>query len=223
MKNAIDLINENLNEYPDFEYYLPIMEKAEKNLSNQPDICIEICKSLLEGISKSIIERLDKKVNRENFKKSEAGKLVKTATGLLKQNDDVIEDNFVTRSASLAYALAQIRNERGDISHGKAVPKYKKSNERLAYLSYQMAEGIASYMLDSFFRISKKMDDEKPERPDVEQVKYEDNEDFNDLLDDDMPWDGKLLYSKALYELYYEDYLIRLEDYRDSNNETKDE
>ena len=231
MKNAIELITENIEEYPEFEYYIkPIIEKAEKNLPNQPDICIEICKALFEGVSKSIIEKLVKPASQEDIKKLEMGPLVKKAAKLLKENDNVIEEDFITRSVSLAYALATLRNERGDISHGRAVPKHKKSNVRLAYLSYQMTEGIVSYMLDSFFRISKKLKDEKARKPtvtedilDLEQVKYENNMEFNNLLDTDKPWDDKLSYSKALYELYYEDYLIRLNDYKDSNEEIKND
>ena len=154
----MELITENLAEYPEFEYYIkPIIEKADKNLSSQPDICIEICKALFEGISKSIIEQLDKQANRKDLEKSEMGPLVKRAINLLKENDNVIEDDFITRSVSLAYALATLRNERGDISHGRAVPKHKKSNVRLAYLSYQMTEGIVSYMLDFLFSYFRKI------------------------------------------------------------------
>ena len=230
MKNVIELIVGNSAEYPEFRYYIAIIKKAEKNLSNQPDICIEICKSLYEGISKSIVEQLDKNISREELEKWTVSKLVKEAMTLLKESDNVIEDNFVTRSVSLVYALAILRNERGDISHGRAVPKHKRSDVHLADLSFQMTEGIISYMLDSFFRISKKLKDEKLNEPivtdshdisDLEQVKYEDNVNFNELLDANMPWDDKLSYSKALYELYYEDYLIRLNDYRDTEEKIK--
>ena len=82
----------------------------------------------------------------------------------------------------------------------------------------------------SFFRISEKLKDEKAGKPtvtedilDLEQVKYENNMEFNELLDTDKPWDDKLSYSKALYELYYEDYLIRLNDYKDSNEEIEND
>ena len=226
MESVIGLINENSRDHSEFGYYLSIIEEAKRNLSGRPDICIEICKSLIEGISKSIIERLDKKISRENFKNAKVSPLTKQVFKLLREHkeyDDVIGIDFARASAHLAKLLAELRNERGDISHGKAVPKLKKSNERLAYLAYQMTEGIISYMLDSFFRISEKLKDEKRVETDFEPVQYEDNEDFNNFLDTDIPWDGKLLYSKALYELYYEDYLIRLEDYKYSDEEIESE
>ncbi|MEH1869572.1 MAG: hypothetical protein V7K69_31880 [Nostoc sp.] len=47
------------------------------------------------------------------------------------------------------------------------------------------------------------------------EFRYEDNPEFNDLLDEEFPLDGKLLYSQALYKLYYEDYEIRLQTFLD--------
>ncbi len=46
-------------------------------------------------------------------------------------------------------------------------------------------------------------------------IRYEDNPEFNDLLNEEYPLDGKLLYSFALYELYYEDYEIQLRAFLD--------
>ena len=224
MKNAITLITENFKTHPEFKYYISIMKIAEENLLDQPDICIETCKSLIEGISKSIIERFGKNINREDFKTSKISPLTKQAFKLLREHkeyDDVVGIDLARVSVHLATLIAKIRDDRGDISHGKPVPKHEKSNEYLAYLSYQITESIISCMLDSFFRISKQLKDDATSN--FEKVEYDENEDFNNLLDTDIPWDGKLLYSKALYELYYEDYLIKLNDYKDSNEEEENE
>jgi hypothetical protein len=42
------------------------------------------------------------------------------------------------------------------------------------------------------------------EEPEIEEdfIRYEDNPEFNELLDEDYPYAGKLFYSQALYELY---------------------
>lgn len=220
MRTAADIIIQNADRFPEFRYYLPIMKKAERNLLNQPDICIETCKSLLEGISKSIIERLDQTAIRAELDEKKVGPLIKQATRLLKQADNVIEDDFVSRCASLAYALATLRNERGDISHGKAVPKSAQSNDRLSALTIEMTNGIVSYMLDAFFHIVQQkinVTEEIGLREDnTATVPYDNNEDFNLYLDEKYPLDGKLLYSFALYELYYEDYKIRLSAFLDA-------
>jgi hypothetical protein len=47
------------------------------------------------------------------------------------------------------------------------------------------------------------------------RIKYEDNPEFNELLDEEYPYEGKLLYSQALHTLYYEDYMIQLQTFLD--------
>lgn len=223
MKQVVELIVSNKERFPDFGYYISIAKKAERNLSNQPDICIETCKSLLEGVSKSIIERLDSTTKREELDKKDVGPLIKQAARLLRKADNVIEDDFVTRCSSLAHALGTLRNERGDISHGKAVPKAASSNDRLSALCLSMTENVLFYMLDAFYSIppepeepSQEIDEAVEVEPDLPTVSYDDNCDFNDWLDDKFPLpEGRLIYSSALYELYYEDYIIKLEEFRE--------
>ncbi|MCJ8149485.1 abortive infection family protein [Shinella sedimenti] len=223
MRQAVELIVHHAGRYPEFRYYISLMKKAESYLSNQPDICIETCKSLLEGVSKSIIERLDTTAKREELDKKDVGPLIKQAARLLKKADNVIEDDFVTRCSSLAHALGTLRNERGDISHGKAVPKTASSNDRLSALCLSMTENVLSYMLDAFYSIppepsehSQEIDETVEVEPDLPIVSYDDNGDFNDWLDEKYPLpEGRLIYSSALYELYYEDYVIKLEEFRE--------
>jgi type II secretory pathway component PulL len=50
-------------------------------------------------------------------------------------------------------------------------------------------------------------------------MSYNANEEFNSWLDESYPYEGKLSYSFALFSLYYEDYLVRLEEFRDSSEE----
>ncbi len=45
--------------------------------------------------------------------------------------------------------------------------------------------------------------------------KNDDNSEFNDYLDGMYPCEGKVLYSRALYKLYYGDYEIKLQDFLD--------
>lgn len=220
MKTAAKLFIENADRYPEFRRYLSFVKKAESNRANQPDVCIEICKSLFEGISKSIIERLEPEATREELNKLEVGPLVKRAARALKKEDNIVEDDFVTRSVSFAYAMATLRNERGDISHGRGAPKEVSSTERLAQLALQMSEGIVAYMLDAFYAlpIAKPVEApdeiEREEESDLEELEYEENPEFNNYLDVKTPTDGKPLYSLAVYELYYEDYLLQLDEYR---------
>lgn len=206
MQSVKELIERYAGQNAEFLYYIPIIEKAERNEIDHPDITIECCSSLFQGISKSIVHRLDANCNKEAFEGESLSAQVRRALVCLKENDDVVEDDFVRRGVSLALAIGVLRNARGDISHGRAVPKELQSDRSLARLVLNCSEALLRYILASFFALQ--------QRPD-EQIPYDANPDFNDALDEQYDLGGKPLYSLALYQQYYEDYLIRLEAYRD--------
>lgn len=70
-----------------------------------------------------------------------------------------------------------------------------------------MTESVLHYMLDAFFAIP------EPEPDEDERLKYDENQEFNQFLDDENPIDGMVSYSRALYDQYYEDYAIQLSDW----------
>nr|WP_316627895.1 abortive infection family protein [uncultured Brevundimonas sp.] len=231
MQRSSKLIKANQAQFPDYAYYLPLFAKARRNIDAHPDICIETCKALLEGIAKTIILGLDGTAVREDLNKKDVEPLVKAAARLLRANDDVIEDNFVNRVGGLAHSLGALRNARGDISHGKAVPKVEESDRSFARLCLQMTDAVTFYMLQSFFSRTAPpppidiTDTDAAESQllpgGIPNTDYEDNPAFNEELDRQYPLDGKLLYSDALYRLYYEDYLIELEAYTDARREAE--
>jgi hypothetical protein len=101
------------------------------------------------------------------------------------------------------------------LSHGKYIPKELLNDQDLSRLLREITESIARYLISSFFSFAL----EKQSKEDLELtedlIKYEDNPDFNDFLDEEYPLDGKLLYSQALHTLYKEDYEIRLQAFLD--------
>jgi Abortive infection C-terminus len=228
VQRSSKLIKANQASFPDCAYYLPLFSKARRNVSKHPDICIETCKSLLEGISKTIILGLDAAAISSDLDKKDVEPLVKSAAKLLKANDDVIEENFVNRVSGLAHSLGALRNARGDISHGKAVPKAKESSGDFARLCLQMTDAMTYYMLQSFFAVNEPVttiaeEEDEAAEPEmlpggIPKIDYDNNSAFNDELDSQYPLDGKMLYSDALYRLYYEDYIIELEAFLDAGN-----
>lgn len=225
MEPAIKIIVDNAEEYPQFRYYIRLMKKAELNLFSQPDISIEICKSLIEGVSKSVILDFAPATDPKKLANMDVSPLAKWACQLLKQDNTVIEDEFARRVASVAEFLGVLRNERGDVSHGRAVPKKIQSNDKLSAVIFQVSSGLLTYMLDSFFtakKLAKEIIQPEPaaheneEQLDLEQVEYEANQEFNIWLDELYPYEGKLSYSFALHALYYEDYLVQLEIYHEN-------
>lgn len=219
------LITANIEHFPNFDYYIPIIEKAERNQEPHPDISIECCLSLIQGISKTIILKLDKTADFQKLEgdqnESRVHHQFKRATELLKEHDTVYETAFTGSCSGLVSVLANLRNARGDISHGRAVPKHLQSDIELARLIMEITDSLLRYTLASFFAIdlekqARKIGElEKQVQEEERLKKYEGYPDFNDLLDEDYPLDGKLLYSQALYSLYYEDYEIRLQTFLD--------
>lgn len=221
MEGVRQLIIANSDRHPEFRYYLPIIAKACRNEVGHPDTCIECCKSLLEGVSKSVIMRLEPGAALDDVERLDVPALTKRALKLLKENDDILEDDFVNRAGSLAHALGNLRNTRSDISHGRAVPKQLASHYSFASLILPITESILKYMLASLFALCPVEENRETEAlveetSDLEQVRYEDEAEFNDYLDELNPTAGKVIYSMALYELYYEDYIIELNAYRES-------
>lgn len=228
MEPAIQIIVDNAEHHPEFRYYIAMMKKAERNLTNQPDISIEICKSLLEGVSKTIILHYEPDIEPKKLKNMDMSPLTKKACQFLRQDTNVIEDEFVRRVSSTVEFIGAIRNERGDISHGRQVPKPANSNDKLSAVIFQVTSGLLVYMLDGFFDAKAqarliaaeppphRMGEEDDEQPDLPVVEYDENPEFNASLDEQYPYEGKLSYSFALFSLYYEDYLIGFEEYQDS-------
>ena len=224
MESLKSLITRNLTEFPNFQYYIPIIEKAERNQEPHPDITIECCLSLIQGISKTIILALDKTATREELdnhqNEARVHKQFKRAAELIKKNNDVYENAFTGNCSGLASTIANLRNARGDISHGRAVPKILQSDVELARLVMEITNSLLRYTLASFFIIdmekqASKTEEERKSTLEDNQIKYEDenNAEFNNFLDEQYPLDGKVLYSQALHTLYYEDYEFRLQDY----------
>lgn len=224
MDRLRNLIEENLAEFPEFDYYLPIIDKAKRFETSRPDTTIECCNALLQGISKTVVLGLDGRASLAELdtkSESKTDKIVKRALTCLKQNDDVYEEEFCRRGAGLADAISLLRNARGDISHGRAVPKRLASHHGLARASNEVTGSLLSYMLSSYFiaklEAPKPVEPEEP-KPDFD-LEYNDNPDFNDYLDEENPLPGKMLYSEALFLSYIEEYQIGLDAFRETEDE----
>jgi hypothetical protein len=189
MKSVRTLIETNSKKYEHFAYYETIIDKIEQNIISQPDICIECCKSLIEGLSKTILKNLDATISDKQLKNMDFMPLFQRAINKLAEYEE-IEFNFIDKSSKLVESIGIIRNERGDISHGRAIPKVIVSTPQLSGLIMQVTEALAFYVLEHFFRIDLSY---------TQELKYEDNMNFNLWLDESNPI-GNLSYSRALFD-----------------------
>jgi len=207
------LISQNNDKYEHFSYYEGIIDVIEQKIQSHPDICIESCKALIEGVSKTIIKKLDVTATDGELNKMDVMPLFKRAANKLAQYDKELELDFINRTASLIQNFGQIRNERGDISHGRAAPKELFSSPQFSSLVARVTEALAFYVLEHFFRL---------QLPHEIKIKYEDNSDFNKMLDTTNPM-GSLSFSKALFDQDNVSYCEQLLDYQTEQEEMLEE
>lgn len=195
------LVSEFSEEYPDFQYYLKHAKEIRNHEESHPDIAIECCTSLLQGLSKSICYRLDPKLDRKVFEKGTIEHQVKTAFRLIGSESDVVEIAFPQACSTVARLAGELRNMRGDISHGKAVPKDIQSDASLAKLALDVTEALARYMLSHLILLT---------RP---ELRYSDNIVFNEWLDEQGSSVGSTPYSLLLFRYDYDAYVYQLDQY----------
>lgn len=210
MESVKNIINDNRHRYEHLCYYELLIKKIENNLEPNPDIAIETCKTLIEGVSKFILKNIDNTITIKEINEMDFSPLFKKTLKKLSEYDEYIEDDFVKRAIALIEKLAEIRNNRGDISHGKLAPKEQVSSIQFSKLVKLTTEGVTAYLLDSFFSIDLSYKDD---------FNYGDNIEFNKMLDEvnTMPLIS-LSYSKALFDQEKETYRILLDDYNIENN-----
>jgi hypothetical protein len=120
MTLTLQLLNRLPPRFDDFEYYQVVVDKIIENQSANPDIAIESCKSLVEGLSKSILKHTDKSYRDSQRPAEEMLPLFKKAVNALADRGANVEEQFTKAVGNLIHQLGSIRNERGDISHGKS-------------------------------------------------------------------------------------------------------
>lgn len=209
MKKIETLITANINRHPNFEEYFKIVSVIQNNVETNPDICIEACKSLIEGVSKTVLSNLDKTISSaelDDFKSVE--KLFKTAmTKLSDACDAEFEGDFVIRYSGMIQVIGEIRNKRGDISHGRLAPKPIFSSSKLAFAVANMTESILEYILEHYFQL-----DLNP----IIKLDFDSDDmiDYNLWLDESIDFPiAKARYSRVLYDNDYDEYESSYIDY----------
>ncbi|WP_154859687.1 hypothetical protein [Cyclobacterium xiamenense] len=213
---------------PGIEGYLTLIDKIEENKSIHPDIAIETCKSLLEGLCLKGLSLLSEKYNSSKSLRTRCKNDLKVLTNtafdevytdyvesqihesLANMLIDIsvaqkIKDNAkrkVREQAIEAVAkVSAIRNERGDISHGRDYPKNQESSITLSKSISSITDGICSFMIEQIaekYLLKLKTQD---------RLIYQDLTDFNDWLDDMHHVSTiKVDFSKILYENAYDKY-----------------
>lgn len=205
------IIAEKAGEFPNLDYYLEIVEEAERHRSSQPDRCIETCKTLIEGVCRTILKTLDNAFDDKHVDGMKLEPLVARTFEDISKYDVSSESQFASLFAKLIQELNRIRNARGDISHGRASPKSEVSSPEFSDFVFSLTESTIIYLLRVFTSISPRT---------YRAVRYADYPDFNECLDSefsellgDKAEFFSLSYSQALFDQDFVDYDERLSEY----------
>lgn len=204
MKQTKDILKALESRYTNIDYYQTIIEKIEENVESNPDISIESCKALLEGLSKFIWKQIDISYDALVADKMDFHPVVRQAMTKLADYNEDIELDFVNKVNKLIVSIGEVRNKRGDISHGKLSPKEYFSDSQFSNLVMNITDNMLYYVLHSFSKVSL-----------IKELEYEDNSDFNEWLDNENPL-GFLSYSRALFDQEPVTYQEELQNYLDS-------
>lgn len=205
MELTRDILKRHKDSHEHFEYYYSIIEKVENNVSNNPDISIESSKALIEGICKTVLLSLSSTVTETKANNMNVQGIVQLACECVSKQTG-LEIEFTRRTAAVVQRLGELRNTRGDISHGKAVPKECVSDVETAKMVMRVTDSILTYILTAYFSIDLSY---------KEEIAYKKNPEFNDFLDESYFGEG-IIYSQALYDQDYDAYEEQLRDYLDN-------
>ncbi len=194
----------SINKY-NLEYYNSLLDIVDRYIEEKPDIPIETCKAIIEGISKLILHVLNQEplgaLNTKNLQD-----LFKEALWALQHKGAALDQDFIRNIGTVVRCLGETRNNHGDISHGRASTKDQINDAHFSDMIAGLTENLGIYLLTKFDEIS--------DAP----VRYSDNAEFNEYLEEQHPLDGLVLYSKALFEQEPETYEVLLGDYIIENN-----
>ena len=206
MEKIRSIIANNLTKHSHFEEYYKVIDVIQEHAETNPDICIESCKALIEGVCKTILINLDNTKTTENIDRDDLPKLFKDAMRKLSDECSDLDGDFAARFSAIIQVIGEIRNKRSDISHGRMAPKFIFSSSKLASTVVNMTESMLEYILEHYFKLDFENDG-------ILVYESEDMEAYNTWLDDSVDFPiKKARYSKLLYENDYDEYESRYSD-----------
>lgn len=202
-----DIINKASERGIDLSGYNLLIFKIEKNSSLHPDIAIESCKSLIEGVAKKSLSLVSLQYQEDKQLRKSCNNsmptLVKNAFQTLFQSQievdmkeslyHIIRDksrlNKIVKNSNDNFLMSikkidTVRGNKGDISHGRIYPKDNESSISFSKSIISITDGIVSFMIHELINRYSEIQKEKGDL-----LKYGDKElaEFNNYLDAEEP------------------------------------
>lgn len=173
MRKTQSFIDENVKWKALGDYVLRI----ETYRVSSPGLVIENCKSLVESIFKTILVEADSKTEDE-LKNCDIGNLYKQVKKVLFFE----EKGYLNIIGSFSSAIGEFRNKLGETSHGKDI--YTLENNRSALFDDEILFLISTTDNISYFLLSYYKNLYPVHAGKRKELKYEDNQDFNEWFDE---------------------------------------
>jgi hypothetical protein len=215
-------ISQHEDRQADFSYYLKHCKEIDRHLSEAPDIAIECCYTLIQGLCAVLYFRYSSESDEKAWGKLTLGGQLKKALSLLTFFSHKYEEQLRGGANTLADAIekereasskrsesafplqdgtskivesiATLRNKRGILCHGRHLPREHISSEAQARFIAHFTQGIALLLLEGIHQRAL-----EEALPDEEVKDYDDNREFNDWLDGQGEPIGGSSYSWLIY------------------------
>ncbi len=191
-------IREHINKMPSFNYLETHISTVEETVEENPALCIDICKSLIESLCKTILTNQNIPYIKNDIKFQV---LVKQTLDCLTGDETYRKElsELIRKIAAVSQQLGEIRSKSGFASHGQDM-EHTPLTSTLSLLAYKVTDVIGGFIMHYYINHSTKPNS---------RIHYEDCQAFNDQFDEDNPLElgGVILSaSEALYKQDYEAY-----------------
>ena len=214
MKKSRELIAQYSSEHQ----WLQELERLLTHIDQQSDQCgdtlIECSKSFIEAIAKNAIIKLNPNEKIKDINEAKLGDLFKKTRKAICEHSSIQKlmpisevELFFSALNQWMLFIGKIRNDIGEVSHGKILPKSYSIDLNMAQIFSEIIDRFAYIILLMLLEIDLSY---------LQNYRYENFPDFNEYLDDQYELPNGLSYSRALFEQDYDAYSEELDNYLDA-------
>ncbi|MFX6081708.1 abortive infection protein [Acinetobacter baumannii] len=198
MKKSRELIAQYSSEHQ----WLQELERLLTHIDQQSDQCgdtlIECSKSFIEAIAKNAIIKLNPNEKIKDINEAKLGDLFKKTRKAICEHSSIEKlmpisevELFFSALNQWMLFIGKIRNDIGEVSHGKILPKSYSIDLNMAQIFSEIIDRFAYIILLMLLEIDLSY---------LQNYRYENFPDFNEYLDDQYELPNGLSYSRALFE-----------------------
>lgn len=214
MKKSRELIFRYSSEH----LWLQDLERLLTHIDQQANQCgdtlIECSKSFIEAIAKNAIIKLKPNEKIKDINDATLGELFKKTRKAICEHSSIEKfmplsevELFFSALNQWMLFIGKIRNDIGEISHGKILPKSYSLDLEIAQIFSEIIDRFSYVVLSMLLEIDLSY---------TQNYRYEDFTEFNSHLDEQYDLPNSLSYSRALFEQDYDAYSEELDNYLDS-------